>query len=334
MPYRYVTNTNAPMTLKQIADSANIEYQKGQGFYELTKSESVSSKKSMVLYENGNFVTDSDVDIRARCGLPASGDLNLTSSDLPPHLQLFIQSTAPNRKIATGTAVLFFVDDGTATMSSSSSAACAAPRIQYAIKYDELLSDSLADYFENDDLASLFNLPVGVDFDDCDTAVPMAHQLPSLWYLSNLTRTDWTDVDIKQETIPCVANDRVTRVSATGSLTLPDAITAAPVVHPVRLEYSWADDSFYAVSIGMVWGALFGSAGAHPFVLTPQFNYGNSDGSSSEMPPLAVCECPDKNALKSADPDLVLEVTHSQRMDSICGHMIKTFSMHCADSDH
>jgi hypothetical protein len=336
MPYKVVINNNNPITLKKIAEAENIEYQQGGGYYELTKNESIASKKSIVLFENGNYVTDSDADIRTRCHFPA-GDLNISSSDLPPNTQLFIQSTAPNRKIPTGSVVLFYVDDDGTTVTGSSSSASAAPPIQYAIKYDELFSDHIFDYLEGGDLASLFNFPVGVDFSDCDTPVPMAHQLPSLWYLSNLTRADWTAVDIKVETVPCITNERVTRVSATGSLTLPDATTAAPVVHPVRLEYQWGEEwSFYAVSVGMVWGALLGSCGAHPYVVTPQFNYGNSDGSSSEMPPIAVCECTERNALAATNPNLgfELQVTHSQRMDSICGHLIRTFSTHCADSDH
>jgi hypothetical protein len=332
MPYKVVVNNDGPSTLKQIADAHDIEYQKGQGFYELAKKESVASKKSIILFENGNFVTDSDANIRARCGFPASGDLNISESDLPPNTQLFIQSTAPNRKIPTGSAVLFYVEGGTV----SSSSASAAPQIQYAIKYEDLLSDRVQEIVESDELHSLFNVPVGTDFNDCDTPVPMAIQLPSLWYISKLSNADWTSVDIKIEDVPCLPNERVTRVSATGSVTLPDVATGTPTLYPVCLEYKWDDEwSFYAVSVGMVWGALLGSCGAHPYVLTPQINYGNSDGSSSEMPPIAICECSERRKATNPQFDcLDIRVTNKDRMDPICGHLMRTFSAHCSDSDH
>lgn len=341
MPYQVIVNTENNVTLKHIADSNGIEYQKGKGFYELTKNESIACKKELVLYENGNYMTDSLDDIRNLCGFP-SGDLNISSTDLPPNMQLFVQSTAPNRKIPVGVAVLFYVD-GPVTTNPSAPTNRGKKQIQYAIKYDLLLSDDVMDHLENGDLDVLFNIPVGVDFSDCDRAVPMQHQLPSLWFLSNLTRTQWDDVDIHVTKMPYITNDRVDRVSATGKLTYLDESSGNHLTDNVRLEYLWQEEwSCYAVSVGMQWGALVGSCGCHPFVVTPQFNYGNSDGSSSEMPPIAICECSEKNALAAATTagstnslfDHEIRVSNQQKLDSICGHLLRTFSTHCADSDH
>lgn len=341
MPYQLIINNEDGVTLKKIAESAGIEYQKGKGFYELTKNESIASKKELVLYENGNYMTDSSDDIRNLCGFPLSGDLSVSSADLPPNMQLFVQSTAPNRKISSGTAVLFGVDGPVTTTSSSSNRG--KKQVQYAIKYDLLLSDDVMDHIEGGEFENLFNIPVGVDFNDCDRAVPMEHQIPSLWFLSNLTRTEWDNVDIHVTKLPYVTNERVDRVSATGRLTYMDAASGNHITDNVRLEYSWNDDwSFYAVSVGMTWGAILGSCSAHPFVVTPQFNYGNSDGSSSEMPPIVICECSEKNAVATAASsstnnglfDFELRVSHQQRLDSICGHLLRTFATHCADSDH
>jgi hypothetical protein len=329
-------------TLKQIAESAGLSYEKGNGFYELTKSETISSKKQLVLFINGNYSTDSVSDIRSICGLPSSGDLNLSKGDLPSGFQLFIQSTAPNRKILQDGAAVFF--DRLGVVPPSTSGVLPAPPpvtppvIQYAIKYDAFVSsDSLREYLEEDDVSSLFNLPAGVDWSECDQPVPMDHQLPSLWYLSQLTRAQWADsLGIQITTIPHLSNERITRVSATGYLS-PSSLTPLPV----RLEYYWTEDwSCYAVSVGMEWGALIGSFGGHPLVLTPQFNYGNSDGSSQELPPLAVCECAEKAAASSSGgtggglSNYELRVTNEQRMDSICGHLLRVFSTHCADEEH
>jgi hypothetical protein len=167
MSYQLVISSHDG-TLKQIAESAGLPYEKGNGFYELTKSETISSKKQLVLFINGNYSTDSVSDIRSICGLPSSGDLNLSKDDLPSGFQLFIQSTAPNRKILQDGAAVFFDRLGVIPPSTSGGLPApppvAPPVIQYAIKYDAFVSsDSLREYLEDDDLSSLFNLPAGVD---------------------------------------------------------------------------------------------------------------------------------------------------------------------------
>jgi hypothetical protein len=205
---------------------------------------------------------------------------------------------------------------------------------QYAIRYDDLLSENLAEYF--DDFSCLFHIPIGVDFTCCDQMVPMVHQLPSLWYLSNLSRADWDVVDIQVSQIPGVVNERVARLSAIGQLATDGG------QQPVRLEYFWTEEwSCYAPSVGMLWGAVIGSCGDHPFVVTPQFNYGNSDGSSSEFPPIPICQCSERAVVESpsfgsVNPMNAFEhrITNSEKMDAILGHLLRVFSMHCADRDH
>jgi hypothetical protein len=345
MAYQLIISTQNG-TLKQIAEQAGIPYEKGNGYYELTKPESVAAKKQLVLFVNGNFSTDSMADIRTLCGYSPTytGNLALGKTSLPPGHQLFVQSSAPNRKIQEDDSVVFY-DPSATPGSASAPPAAPAPAVQYAIKYEAFQTvDSLTEIFENDNLFSLFRIPVGVDWGECDEPVPMVHQLPSLSFLSQLTRTQWTQVDLEINSLPFISNERITHATAIGTLTLSD--DPSSFSHPTRLEYYWTEEwSCYAVSIGMVWGLLIGSCGDHPYVLTPQFDYGNSDGSSLEMPPIALCECAERQRVLTKTTatgggggegmdDYELQVTNEQRMDSICGHLLRLFATHCADTYH
>lgn len=354
MPYKLVSTHDDKKTLKQISEKAGIVYQKGKGYYLITEIESVSSSKELVLFENGKYVTDNGANIRVRLSLPATGDIDIDPGNLSSSQQLFVQSTSPNRKISASVPVLYYIegdDDNeeeeeetktstnhNTTTTTTTTATTTSP-IKYAINYDLLLSDSLEEI--DDDFTQFFNIPIGSEFNDCDRVVPAEFQKPSIWYLSNITRTEWSDVDIHQEKLPYTTYNSVTRVTAIGKLSLFPTNPFLPFQeYPVRLEYFWKEEwSCYAISIGMLWGAMFGSCGEHPFVVTPEINYGNSDGSSSDYPPIAICECIEKETFKgistpSSPFSEYQQITINQKMDAICGHLMRIFSNHCHDLEH
>jgi bifunctional polynucleotide phosphatase/kinase len=71
-------------------------------YYEITKRETVSAKKKLVLFSNGGRLFDDEA--RSEAGI--SG----TSVTPNPSWQLFVQSTSRNRKLAPGSSALFFVE--------------------------------------------------------------------------------------------------------------------------------------------------------------------------------------------------------------------------------
>ena len=356
MPYKLIS-THDNTTFKQISEKAGIEYQKGNGFYQISKVESIGTKE-LVLFENGKYVTDDVSTIKNLLGLSRSGDVDINPSIIPPNQQVFIQSTAPNRKIADDIPVLFYIendddeDENNTAIAGSSSTNTGMVNnnsIKYAINFETILSSDIEEI--DGDFTQFFNLPIGTKFEDCDQPVPMNAQLPSLWYLSNITRTVWSQVDIHQEKLPYTTYESVTRVTAIGKLQFQSTNPLNPFEeYPVRLEYFWKEEwSCYSVAIGMLWGVMLGSCGGHPYVVTPDIFYGNSDGSSSEYPPIAICDCTEKVTLKrkreeaaaavsggggTAGYDYDVTIKLNQKMDAICGHFLRVFSTHCSDTEH
>ena len=111
MPYKLISEHEDGVTLKQIAQELEIDFSRGEGFYELVKKEKVSAKKNLVLFKNGKLLSDKVAEVRKLCGLAAGGDVDIQPKNIPANHQLFVQSTSPNRKIADDASVLFVVDN-------------------------------------------------------------------------------------------------------------------------------------------------------------------------------------------------------------------------------
>lgn len=97
------------VTMKEIAAEKNVDFSRGEGYYQLMKKEKVSAKKKMVLFKDGKLLTDDDAAIRKLCNLK-TGDADIAPSSIPDGHQLFVQSTSANRKISEDAAVLFVVE--------------------------------------------------------------------------------------------------------------------------------------------------------------------------------------------------------------------------------
>jgi hypothetical protein len=106
-------------TIKEIADQESVVFQRGCGFYELTKREKISASKALLLYKKGFFFSDDSAIVRQTCGVSTSGDVSISSADIPNGFTLYVQSTSPNRKVSIGESVVFKVQAGPAVVASS-----------------------------------------------------------------------------------------------------------------------------------------------------------------------------------------------------------------------
>ena len=90
-----------------------LQFKKGRGFYEFTKSVTVQPYKEVVLLDNTTGAMFSGDDARTMIGLPAmdtGGNVQLHPGPLPG-FTAFIQSTSVNRKLLAGTKFLYENED-------------------------------------------------------------------------------------------------------------------------------------------------------------------------------------------------------------------------------
>ena len=206
MPYKIVSEHEDGVTLKQIAAELEIDFSRGEGFYELVKKEKVSAKKKLVLFKNGKLLSDESIEVRRLCGLVIGGDIDIQPSNIPANHQLFVQSTSPNRKISEDAAVLFTVDileedenedeegDGDGENDDDDGEPAAkrqATGPKYAVKFDALLTAMDGEF--DGDSAVLFNVPIGNMFTGCDEIVPEDAQKAAIWQLYQLFRVQWEE---------------------------------------------------------------------------------------------------------------------------------------------
>ncbi len=75
----------------------------GRGYYQLTKTETIQAKKNVVILTSNNEVYGG-AEARKMLGLPDDQSVRVKPGDHP--YTIFVQSTAPNRKLIRGTRVL------------------------------------------------------------------------------------------------------------------------------------------------------------------------------------------------------------------------------------
>lgn len=83
-----------------------IPFQKGRGFYELTKTESIQSYKEMILVHNKTGAMHGGVDAKMLLGLPLGGTIKVRPGQHGDY-KVFVQSTSNNRKLISGTELLW-----------------------------------------------------------------------------------------------------------------------------------------------------------------------------------------------------------------------------------
>jgi hypothetical protein len=86
-----------------VNDRLGRPWVKGQVFYQLTKREKIQHYKQLALLSNGRVYVGQNA--RKMLGLPANEDVEV-APDNWTNYKIFVQSTAPNRKLVAGTQVL------------------------------------------------------------------------------------------------------------------------------------------------------------------------------------------------------------------------------------
>lgn len=96
-------------TIMGFVEDNGLEFKKGRGFYELTKTVKVQHHKEIILQDrkSGDFFTGEPA--RDLLGLPHGEDAKLKPLDLDKY-KVFIQSTSVNRKLLGDTDFLYEVD--------------------------------------------------------------------------------------------------------------------------------------------------------------------------------------------------------------------------------
>jgi hypothetical protein len=114
-------------TIDGICDENNVDHDSKNKYYLLKKSEKVSSKKNIVLYDTNNkqFI---DIDCRKVLGVSTSGDITLNPKNITSQYQVYIQSTSSSRKIPKNTNILIENEQSGGSSKTKSSVIVPAPK--------------------------------------------------------------------------------------------------------------------------------------------------------------------------------------------------------------
>jgi hypothetical protein len=99
---------NAPSQLKTFVENKGLEYVRGNGYYQLTKTEKIADVKHIIVQRiaDNMFITGDNV--KTLLGLTETKNFNIDASTIPD-FKVYVQSTAYNRKLLAGTLFLYVV---------------------------------------------------------------------------------------------------------------------------------------------------------------------------------------------------------------------------------
>lgn len=105
-----VLTVNDNISIKDIIVNSGAEFKVGNGFYQLSKTESISEKKKVILLHktSGNFYTG--IKARTLLKLSTTGTIKVKPSDVPNEYIAFIQSKSSNRGLKKGTKFLYKIN--------------------------------------------------------------------------------------------------------------------------------------------------------------------------------------------------------------------------------
>lgn len=107
-PYRFQILTVVDnIDIKNFVINSGATFRTGRGFYELTKKETISPKKEVIIQNvvSGDMFTGKDA--RVMLGVPETDTVNITPRNVPANHIAFIQSTSVNRKLIGNTKFLY-----------------------------------------------------------------------------------------------------------------------------------------------------------------------------------------------------------------------------------
>ena len=91
-------------TVSGVCARLGYDFSRGCGFYLLTKKETISADKELILWNGSRFIQKPD-EIRSTLKLK-SGSVSVAPSSIPAGMELFVQSTSATRKLDGGSVVL------------------------------------------------------------------------------------------------------------------------------------------------------------------------------------------------------------------------------------
>lgn len=96
--------------IKNFVLENGLNFNKGRGFYEFTKMETIQGKKEIILMERATGDLFEGEAAREMLGLPNGMTMRIKPSNLEKYV-VFVQSTSVNRKLIGGTRFLYEVED-------------------------------------------------------------------------------------------------------------------------------------------------------------------------------------------------------------------------------
>ncbi|KAI1697050.1 hypothetical protein DdX_18734 [Ditylenchus destructor] len=97
------------VSIKDFVEAQGVRFQKGRGFYEFTKPETVQKYKEIILMEKDTGDMYEGAYARTLLKLPKDADAKISPSNFD--YVIFIQSASYNRKLTAGTRFLYEVED-------------------------------------------------------------------------------------------------------------------------------------------------------------------------------------------------------------------------------
>ena len=104
---------DAESSIKDFVTSTGAIFKAGRGFYELTKTEKVTSNKEIILEEKATGDMFSGSDARTIIGLPIDADTSINPKKIPNNnlYRVYIQSTSYNRKLVADSWFLYEISN-------------------------------------------------------------------------------------------------------------------------------------------------------------------------------------------------------------------------------
>ncbi len=100
-------SVNRDVSIKDFVLETGAVFKTGRGFYELSKTETINSKKEVILehLQSGNMYSGEEA--RRILGLPSNSTAKINRRDIPSDYRVFVQSTSYNRKLIANTSFLY-----------------------------------------------------------------------------------------------------------------------------------------------------------------------------------------------------------------------------------
>lgn len=95
----------APSAIREFVEKAGYRYSAGMAYYQLTKTETIQSRKQVAVFDKKTGKVYSGQQARHLVGLPDDRDVRV-KPDANPDYEVYIQSTSVNRKLLAGTKLL------------------------------------------------------------------------------------------------------------------------------------------------------------------------------------------------------------------------------------